>query len=917
MPAPSPTVRALTGPLTTSDVRAVLTLVSFSRPLQVVEYGSSTPHLTANLSEWTDRDAVIYRVLEDEIHADHQIIGFYNRSEKIKQPGYSFFESHHAKQNTFDLVIIHSSTDADWLSRQSAIAYQLLAPGGWLVWLGFTLEEPSRIREALNIARFSEKTFQFEKSNVGCLQKLPNQSTQPFRLNILWQGDVDVQHSLAAVNRALIDQLQMRGHTVSVRQTHSVPSNPILEDYPARFAIDRPLGKTPDVIIRHSWPPNLAKNHQGIPVVLIQPWEYGSPPIAWVEALNRGDIAEWWVPSEHTRQGILTAGVDANRVVVVRNGVDPSIHRVNGPKYPLKTRKKFKFLFVGGTIWRKGFDLVLEAYRRTFNSEHDVCLVIKDAGVGSFYAGQTSDHLIQEFQQTPGSPEIEYLRDDLSDLEMAQLYRAADCLVHPYRAESFALPVAEAMANGIPAIVTQNGPTEEWCFRRNSYQLPSRLVTMNGTKVGDLDTIGNPSYREPDLQSLCNAFEHVVQDTQYRKRGHDASTLVRRELTWEQAILTLEKRLIRLVRARNIPSARISLNMIVRNESANIFDCLNGIRHLFDEVVIVDTGSTDNTVEQADRLATKIIRKSWTDSFAEARNWAIDHSTGDWIFWLDADDRIDAINQRKLENLLFKLPNLDAAYVMSCRCLVESGGVEHSTDHVRLFRRNEQIRWRYRVHEQITPAIQSLGHQILRSDVVITHTGYTDPELVKRKIERDARLLQLDFQDHPNDPLIMFQLGVINHRQQRQHEAIEWLGASLSGLQTTDNIKPKAIALMAQCHREIHELDKAIQLISEGLVSYPTNGELIYLEAIIYQELGNFIGAEKSFLTLIASEENRSIQSGADGIRGYLGRFALAKLLAEIGRRSEAIQWLQLVILERPEFISAKLLLRDLTTRPG
>jgi len=96
---------------------------------------------------------------------------------------------------------------------------------------------------------------------------------------------------------------------------------------------------------------------------------------------------------------------------------------------------------------------------------------------------------------------------------------------------------------------------------------------------------------------------------------------------------------------------RVSLCMIVKNEEPNLADCLSSIRDLVDEMVVLDTGSTDRTRAIAQSLGARVHELPWCDHFAAARNESIRHATGDWIFWLDADDRIDEPNREKLRQL--------------------------------------------------------------------------------------------------------------------------------------------------------------------------------------------------------------------------------------------------------------------------
>lgn len=742
---------------------------------------------------------------------------------------------------------------------------------------------------------------------------------------IVWEGPQQAIHSFGLLNREICLRLLRRGHDLSL-VSHGFQDTD-LRDLPGYQALalrlNQPLSRPADIHVRAQWPPLLDPPSSGH-WVMFQPWEFGAIPKAWLGSLQN-QVDDLWAPSNFVRECFVQAGVPAERVHVIPLGVDEACFHPQAAPLSLRTKRRFKFLFVGGTIYRKGIDLLLEAYAKTFTSDDDVCLVIKDMGVGTFYRGQTAEERIAAHRAQPGAAEIEYLDAKLTAEELAGLYTATDCLVHPYRGEGFGLPIAEAMACGRPVIVTGYGAALDFCNDSNAYLLAASIARFPEKRIGDLETEEYPWLARPDLEALCQALRRVVQrPEEARAKGQIASEHIRRQFTWEKTVDAVEqslqelsnqrvRRLGTLHRTSTGPQARVSLCMIVKNEEDNLAACLGSVADVVDEMILVDTGSTDGTKEIAARLGARVFDFPWQDSFSAARNESLRHASGDWIFWLDADDRLDDTNREKLRALLRGLRNENAAYSMKCLCLPDSAaGAATVVDHVRLFRNLPEIRWEYRVHEQILPAIRRAGGEVREADVTVQHTGYQDTAWRQAKDLRNLRLLELDHADDPDSPFTLFNLGWTYEEMKRPAEALPLLRRSLELSAPSDSIVRKLYSLIMECHRQLGEPQEALAACLQGRRYYPDDAQLLFQEALLRREQGDRAGAEQCLLRLINGEEAPHFASVVEGLRGHKARHNLAVIYQEQGRFREAeAQWLA-TVREQPNFTLAWLGLGEL-----
>ena len=157
--------------------------------------------------------------------------------------------------------------------------------------------------------------------------------------------------------------------------------------------------------------------------------------------------------------------------------------------------------------------------------------------------------------------------------------------------------------------------------------------------------------------------------------------------------------------------------MIVKNEEMHIARCLDSIAELVDEIVIVDTGSTDKTVEIASGYTAKVYSYPWTDDFSDARNYSFSKATMDYCMWMDADDILEKTEREKFLQLKKSLlPDTDIVMMKYHTAFDENGRPSFSYFRERWIKNCSKYRWVGAVHEVIPPS-----GKVIYSDIAICH----------------------------------------------------------------------------------------------------------------------------------------------------------------------------------------------------
>jgi glycosyltransferase involved in cell wall biosynthesis len=197
--------------------------------------------------------------------------------------------------------------------------------------------------------------------------------------------------------------------------------------------------------------------------------------------------------------------------------------------------------------------------------------------------------------------------------------------------------------------------------------------------------------------------------------------------------------------------------MIVKNEAATIEQVLACAKTFCDELIVVDTGSTDNTVELAERMGAKVYHFEWVDDFSVARNFALSKCTGDWFIWLDADDTITEENQFKILQLKETVLSdaLDGIFMPYRYAFNQAGACVNTIIRERLVRRVDGLQWVHPIHEGL---ILDANRCILRSDITIDHRPLPDKDI--RRGGRNLHVLEKAMERGNNHPRTLYYHGL-------------------------------------------------------------------------------------------------------------------------------------------------------------
>ncbi|MEK6946557.1 MAG: tetratricopeptide repeat protein [Nanoarchaeota archaeon] len=330
----------------------------------------------------------------------------------------------------------------------------------------------------------------------------------------------------------------------------------------------------------------------------------------------------------------------------------------------------------------------------------------------------------------------------------------------------------------------------------------------------------------------------------------------------------------------------ISLCMITKNEEKYLEQCLNSVKEIVDEIIIVDTGSSDKTKEIAKKFKAKIFDFKWGDDFSEARNESLKHATKDWILVLDADEIIDKDDLNKIKEIVQDKEN-DAFQFLQKNYTNDTSvagfvNESHKKDNkayagwygsfiVRLFKNNKNYKFEGTVHELTEHSVESKNGKIALANVSLHHYGNSNPEVVKKKRQfylelckrkvqknKDAQsncelgILYKENKDFGNavksfqkaveldskHRLALFELGVINEQQKNYDDAIKYYTESLRVKNDSE-----AYQNLGVCYMKKEDYKKAYSNFTKAMMLNPNKYTIYNNLGAVLEKIGNYDSA--------------------------------------------------------------------------
>lgn len=326
----------------------------------------------------------------------------------------------------------------------------------------------------------------------------------------------------------------------------------------------------------------------------------------------------------------------------------------------------------------------------------------------------------------------------------------------------------------------------------------------------------------------------------------------------------------------------VTLCMIVKNEEQYLDKCLNSVRGKVDEIIVVDTGSTDKTIEIAEKHNAIVKHFEWVDDFAAARNYSISEAKMEYILILDADEYLD--ESCDLQAVLMS----DKDYYRLLIKNYQEQGTTMLHQNVRLFRSGIGLSYSGKLHEHLNTLDSECGYCGEDSDIIIHHLGYL-PEIIndREKKKRNFNIMLKELADNPSG-FSYFNMGISYMNDGQYDKALEMFEKSFPMSKNKSYVK-RLLVGMAECLHMMNRTEEGISILIKYINVFNRYLDMHYALGRLYLDLGYLKDAEYEFIKCLNTTPEKE-NTTMVGVGSYLANYQLALTYEKMGKSGEAFE---------------------------
>ncbi len=329
---------------------------------------------------------------------------------------------------------------------------------------------------------------------------------------------------------------------------------------------------------------------------------------------------------------------------------------------------------------------------------------------------------------------------------------------------------------------------------------------------------------------------------------------------------------------------KLSACLIIKNEEKNLFRCLSSVKNIADEIIVVDTGSIDSSVEIARTFTEHVYNFNWNNNFSTARNFGLDKAAGDWILVLDGDEELNIASLELVHNII-ETGDAEAYFLKVVNPDENDSELALDTDLIlRLFKNRNEYRYKGIVYEEILSSILSVNPDAIIGtvkDFHIVHHAYSEEKVeAGNSREYNMNLLRTAAAEETGNLLKHFHMGVNHYRQQQYEQALSLFLPVYKQVDKASFYLPELMRKIALSYYATGNLQEVLNFIdNEWIKAFPDMQDIYYIKGAICKHMGDYIQAYMAFQQFLSlphqAGDNTSIYfSDRDKSCYYLGSLA-------------------------------------------